>query len=46
MDNSDRVRSPSFVNLTALGEVCKGHKMVDTIVILGVIDIVMGEVDR
>jgi NADH:ubiquinone oxidoreductase subunit D len=46
MDNSDRVRSPSFVNLTALGKMCKGHKMVDTIVILGAVDIAMGEVDR
>ncbi|UCC89989.1 MAG: NADH-quinone oxidoreductase subunit D [Anaerolineales bacterium] len=41
-----RVRSPSFINLTALGEMCKGHKVADTIVILGAIDIVLGEVDR
>jgi NADH-quinone oxidoreductase subunit C/D len=41
-----RVRSPSFVNLTALGEMCKGHKIADTITILGAIDIVLGEVDR
>ena len=46
MDNSDRVRSPSFVNLTGLGEMCKGHKVADAIVILGAIDVVMGEVDR
>ena len=41
-----RVRSPSFINLTALGEMCKGHKVADTITILGAIDIVLGEVDR
>jgi NADH-quinone oxidoreductase subunit C/D len=41
-----RVRSPSFINLTALGEMGKGHKVADIIVILGAIDIVMGEVDR
>jgi NADH-quinone oxidoreductase subunit C/D len=41
-----RVRSPSFINLTALAEMCKGHKIADIIVLLGAIDIVMGEVDR
>ncbi|NJL95956.1 MAG: NADH-quinone oxidoreductase subunit D [Anaerolineae bacterium] len=40
------VRSPSFINLTALGEMCKGHKVADIVVILGSIDIVLGEVDR
>jgi NADH-quinone oxidoreductase subunit C/D len=41
-----RVRSPSFINLTALGEMCKGLKVADTIVVLGALDIVLGEVDR
>ena len=41
-----RVRAPSFVNLTAFGEMCKGHKVADTVVILGAVDIVLGEVDR
>jgi len=41
-----RVRSPSFINLTALAEMCKGHKVADIIAILGAIDIVLGEVDR
>jgi NADH-quinone oxidoreductase subunit B/C/D len=41
-----RVRSPSFVNLTALGEMCRGLKVADAIVILGALDIVLGEVDR
>jgi NADH:ubiquinone oxidoreductase subunit D/NADH:ubiquinone oxidoreductase subunit C len=40
------VRSPCFVNLTALEEMCKGHKVADVVVILGSIDIVLGEVDR
>jgi NADH-quinone oxidoreductase subunit C/D len=40
------VRSPSFINLTALGEMCRGTKVADTITIAGSIDIVMGEVDR
>jgi NADH-quinone oxidoreductase subunit C/D len=40
------VRSPSFVNLTALAEMCKGHKVADSIAILGSLDIVLGEVDR
>jgi NADH-quinone oxidoreductase subunit D/NADH-quinone oxidoreductase subunit C/D len=40
------VRSPSFINLTALEEMCKGHKVADLVVILGSIDIVLGEVDR
>ncbi|MFC1959968.1 NADH-quinone oxidoreductase subunit D [Chloroflexota bacterium] len=40
------VRSPSFINLTALAEMCKGHKVADIIAILGSIDIILGEVDR
>ncbi len=40
------VRAPSFINLTALAEMSKGHKVADIVVILGSIDIVLGEVDR
>ncbi len=40
------VRAPSFINLTALSEMCKGHKVADVVVILGSIDIVLGETDR
>jgi NADH-quinone oxidoreductase subunit C/D len=40
------VRAPSFINLTALGQMCKGHKVADVVVILGSIDIVLGETDR
>jgi NADH-quinone oxidoreductase subunit D len=41
-----KVRAPSFINLTALGDMCRGYKVADVVVILGSIDIVMGEVDR
>ncbi|MDZ4770749.1 MAG: NADH-quinone oxidoreductase subunit D [Chloroflexota bacterium] len=40
------VRAPSFINLTALGAMCKGHKVADVVAILGSIDIVLGETDR
>ena len=40
------VRSPSFINLTALEPMCRGHKIADVVAILGSIDIVLGEVDR
>jgi NADH:ubiquinone oxidoreductase subunit D len=32
--------------LTALNDMCVGYKIADMIVILGSLDIVMGEVDR
>lgn len=41
-----RVRSPSYINLNALADMCKGEKVADSIVALGAIDIVLGEVDR
>jgi NADH-quinone oxidoreductase subunit C/D len=40
------VRSPSFINLTALEQMCLGHTVADVVGILGSIDIVLGEVDR
>jgi NADH-quinone oxidoreductase subunit D len=40
------VRAPSFVNLTVLEDLCLGHRVADAIIILGSVDIVMGEVDR
>jgi NADH:ubiquinone oxidoreductase subunit D len=40
------IRPPSFVNLNALAPLLIGHKVADVVVILGSIDIVMGEVDR
>jgi NADH-quinone oxidoreductase subunit D len=41
-----RVRPPSLINLTLLEEMCLGHTIADAVVILGSIDIVLGEVDR
>jgi NADH-quinone oxidoreductase subunit D len=40
------VRAPSFINLTILEDMCLGHTVADAIIILGSVDIVMGEVDR
>ncbi len=40
------VRAPSYINLNALGPMSVGYKVADAIVILGAIDIVLGEVDR
>ena len=40
------VRGPSFINLTALEMMCKGHLVADVVAILGSIDIVLCEVDR
>jgi NADH-quinone oxidoreductase subunit D len=41
-----RVRPPSFVNLTILEDMCLGQYVADVVIILGSVDIVMGEVDR
>jgi NADH-quinone oxidoreductase subunit D len=41
-----RVRPPSFINLTILEDLCLGHTVADAVIILGSIDIVLGEVDR
>ena len=41
-----RVRAPSFINLTVLEDLCRGHHVADVVVILGSVDIVLGEVDR
>ena len=40
------VRPPSFINLTILEDMCLGYKIADAIIVLGSIDIVLGEVDR
>ena len=41
-----RVRPPSFINLTVLEDMCLGRHVADVVIILGSVDIVMGEVDR
>ena len=40
------VRAPSFINLTILEDMCLGQAVADVVVILGSVDIVLGEVDR
>ena len=41
-----RVRPPSLINLTVLEDMCLGHIVADVVVILGSVDIVLGEADR
>ena len=41
-----KIRSPSYINLTALKEMVVGWKMADLIVIFGSLAVNMGEVDR
>ncbi|MCC6261388.1 MAG: NADH-quinone oxidoreductase subunit D [Anaerolineales bacterium] len=40
------VRPASFVNITALEEMCRGSKIQDFVALLAMLDIVMGELDR
>jgi len=40
------IRSPSYINLTPLRDLVVGATVADAVVILGSIDIVLGEVDR
>jgi NADH:ubiquinone oxidoreductase subunit D len=40
------IRPPTLINLTALSKMCVGHKIADVVVILGSIDITLGEIDR
>jgi NADH-quinone oxidoreductase subunit D len=41
-----KVRPCSFINLSVITEISKGHLISDLVAILGSIDIVLGEVDR
>ncbi|MDB6024250.1 MAG: dehydrogenase subunit [Verrucomicrobiales bacterium] len=41
-----RVRPPSLINLTILEDMCLGLTIADAVIILGSVDIVLGEVDR
>ncbi|MGC9157890.1 MAG: NADH-quinone oxidoreductase subunit D [Terracidiphilus sp.] len=41
-----RVRPPSLINLTTLEDMCLGANVADVVLILGSVDIVLGEVDR
>jgi len=40
------IRPASFVNITALEKICLGTKIADFVALLGMLDIVMGELDR
>ncbi|MDD3371167.1 MAG: NADH-quinone oxidoreductase subunit D, partial [Alphaproteobacteria bacterium] len=40
------IRSTGFAHLQAIGEICKGHMLADTVAIVGSMDLVFGEVDR
>ena len=41
-----RVRPPSLINLTVLEDMCVGQTIADVVIVLGSVDIVLGEVDR
>ena len=41
-----KVRSPAYVNLSALPEMLRGCLIADCVAVLGSVDIVLGEVDR
>lgn len=41
-----KIRSPAFSNLSVIGDIIKGCKIADVVVIIGSIDIVLGEIDR
>jgi len=41
-----RIRSPSFVNLSALPEMCQGAMIADVVAVIGSIDLVLGDCDR
>lgn len=40
------VRAPSFVNITPLEKMCIGNKVADFFAFFGILDVVMGELDR
>jgi NADH-quinone oxidoreductase subunit D len=41
-----RIRPPSFLNLSALPQMCEGALLSDVIATNASVDIVMGEIDR
>jgi len=41
-----RIRGPSFSNLSIVGEIARNCLVADVVIIVGSIDVVMGEVDR
>ena len=41
-----KARGPSFVNLSVIDDISRGHLIGDIVAILGSVDIVLGEIDR
>jgi NADH-quinone oxidoreductase subunit D len=41
-----KIRAPSFVHLSAMDEMSRGHMLADVVAIIGTLDIVFGDVDR
>jgi NADH-quinone oxidoreductase subunit D len=41
-----KVRSPSFIHLSAMDELARGHMIADAVAIIGTLEIVFGEIDR
>ena len=41
-----KIRTPGYPHLAATDFLCKGHQLADTVMILGSLDIVFGEIDR
>jgi NADH-quinone oxidoreductase subunit D len=41
-----RIRTPSFVHISAIPELAKGHMIADLVAIIGTLDIVLGDCDR
>jgi NADH-quinone oxidoreductase subunit D len=41
-----RIRTPSFVHISAIPELAKGHMIADLVAIIGTLDVVLGDSDR
>jgi NADH-quinone oxidoreductase subunit D len=41
-----KVRTPSFIHLSSMNELAKGHMLADAVAIIGTLEIVFGEIDR
>ncbi|MGZ8212363.1 MAG: NADH-quinone oxidoreductase subunit D, partial [Burkholderiales bacterium] len=41
-----KVRPPSFIHLSAMDELARGHMLADVVAIIGTLEIVFGEIDR
>lgn len=41
-----RIRTPSFVHISAIPELARGHMIADLIAIIGTLDVVLGDCDR